>query len=133
MNEARRTVKMILKNRRNTVFAAESLTKEIIGVVTARLVRRKTVHSEYGKVGMIGIIYVKDHYRRRGIGKRLVAACIDHFERLGVRHVTLRSVVDNRVSDRFWERLSFAPALYVRSSTVQKLQRRLGAAARRRT
>jgi len=130
MNEARKTVKEMLKDRRNAVFVAECLTKEIIGIVNARLVKRETVHSEYGKVGEIGIIYVKDAYRRRGIGKRLVAACIDHFQRLGVRHVTLRSVVDNRASDRFWETLSFTPALYVRSSTVQKVQRRLGAAAR---
>lgn len=127
MKEARRTVRALLKDRKHVVFVAESSNKEIVGTVTARVLMRKTLHPEYRKVGEIGVICVEEAYRHQGIGKCLVEACIDHFDKKGVRHVTLRNVVYNQISDRFWRALSLNPILYVRSSTVNEIRGRLKA------
>ena len=129
MREARRTMKTLLKDRRHAIFVAESSNKEIVGIVTTRVLRRKTLHPEYRRVGEIGILHVQEASRRQGVGKCLVEACIDHFDKRGVKHVTLRSVVYNDISDRFWRSLSLNPALYVRSSTVDNVRNRLKAMA----
>lgn len=123
LKEARRSISKHMKQGK--CFVAISPENEIVGFTTVRLTKRETVHSGYRRVGEIGFLYVKEDQRRHNVGQHLVSACINFFEKKGIEHVTTRSVVYNKIADRFWNKLSFQPAIYVRSTTVGKVKQKL--------
>jgi len=125
MREARRTLRKLLDDRRSFVLVAETKEGEAIGMLTYRIVRRETRHSGYRMVADVGMMFVGERYRRLGVGRALVARCIEHLERRGVQHVTLRSVVANAQGNRFWDSLGLKPLLYIRSAPVARVKGKL--------
>jgi GNAT superfamily N-acetyltransferase len=125
MDEARRGMKKHLADRRNPIFIAVAPSGELAGFASTDVSERETVHRDYRRVGTIVLMFVKGEWRGRGAGRALVSACLEHFKRKGVVHLTLRSVVGNKLSERFWDSMSFEPKIYGRSTTVDKVEAKL--------
>jgi GNAT superfamily N-acetyltransferase len=125
--------------------AARALVAEVDGQVAgmmlltaaayAPLFDQRAVHAHY--------LHVKDGFRRRGVGKALLAAAVTFADEVGAEHVITSVLPQMRETQRFYARLGFGPVVVRRSATVSVLRRRLaptGAAtvtdnllARRRT
>jgi GNAT superfamily N-acetyltransferase len=125
--------------------AARALVAEVDGQVAgmmlltaaayAPLFDQRAVHAHYR--------HVKDGFRRRGVGKALLAAAVTFADEVGAEHVITSVLPQMRETQRFYARLGFGPVVVRRSATVSVLRRRLaptGAAtvtdnllARRRT
>lgn len=63
-----------------------------------------------GQDGRRGYIYhlaVHPFFRRQGIGKRLVAACLDGLNKAGIDKCHLFVFADNRQGMAFWETVGF--------------------------
>jgi GNAT superfamily N-acetyltransferase len=99
----------------------------------APLFEQRAVHAHF--------LHVRDGYRRRGVGKALLAAAVAFAEEVGAEHVMTSVLPQMRETQRFYARLGFGPVVVRRSAPVSVLRRRLagpvGAAehvvARRRT
>lgn len=101
----------------------------------APLFDQRAVHAHY--------LHVKDGFRRRGVGKALLAAAVSYADEVGAEHIITSVLPQMRETQRFYARLGFGPVVVRRSAPVSVLRRRLtpsGAAtvtdslvARRRT
>jgi ribosomal protein S18 acetylase RimI-like enzyme len=60
--------------------------------------------TSYGKLAWIHSVIVAKKYRRQGVGKKLVNACIDYSDGLGVRTLKLDAVP---AAKKFYEKLEF--------------------------
>jgi GNAT superfamily N-acetyltransferase len=121
MGEATSGMKRHLEDRRNPIFVALAPTGEPVGFASTSIAERETVHDDYRRIGTIGLLFVKEEWRKHGVGRKLVSACADHFQKKGVEHLTLRSVVGNKLSESFWDSLSFEPMIFGRSTTVERV------------
>ncbi len=125
MDEAMRGMKKHLADRKNPIFIAVAPSGEPVGFASTSIDNRETVHEEYRTVGTIVLMFVGEKWRGHGLGRALVSACVAHFKAKGVVQLTLRSVVGNELSERFWDSMSFEPKIYGRSTTVKKAEARL--------
>lgn len=71
--------------------------------------------------GFVDELWVAAGRRRRGTGRRLVAAALDALERAGVTRVEVRVLRANANAQGFWRALGFAPYVDI---LEQRLQRR---------
>ncbi len=62
-------------------------------------------------VGMIHDLAVHPDHRRRGIGRALVDAALDHFRQRGLDHIQVDWDPQNPAATAFWTTLGFAPRL----------------------
>jgi GNAT superfamily N-acetyltransferase len=107
--------------------AARSLVAEVDGQVAgmvlliaapfAPLFDQRSVHAHY--------LHVKDGFRRRGVGKALLAAAVTFADEVGAEHVITSVLPQMRETQRFYARLGFGPVVVRRSATVSVLRRRL--------
>ena len=125
MGEATSGMKRHLDDRDNPIFIAVAPTGESVGFASTNISERETVHEGYRRIGTIVLLFVDERWRGRGVGRKLVSACVDHFKKKGIEHLTLRSVVGNKLYERFWDSLSFKPMIYGRSTTVEKVDAKL--------
>lgn len=114
---------------------------EVVGMVVltatvyAPLFDQQAVHAHY--------LHVREGFRRRGVGKALLAAAVSFADEVGAEQVITSVLPRMRDTQRFYARLGFGPVVVRRSVAVSALRRRLtppGAAtvtehlvARRRT
>lgn len=87
----------------------------------APLFEQRAVHADY--------LHVRDGFRRRGVGKALLAAAVSFAEEAGVEHVMTSVLPQMRETQRFYARLGFSPVVVRRSVSVPVLRRRLGGPA----
>ena len=107
--------------------AARALVAEVDGLVAgmmlltaapfAPLFGQRSVHYHY--------LHVKDGFRRRGVGKALLAAAVTFADEVGAEHVITSVLPQMRETQRFYARLGFGPVVVRRSATVSVLRRRL--------
>jgi ribosomal protein S18 acetylase RimI-like enzyme len=107
--------------------AALALVAEVDGQVAgmmlltaapfAPLFEQRSVHAHY--------LHVKDGFRRRGVGKALLAAAVTFADEVGAEHVITSVLPQMRETQRFYARLGFGPVVVRRSATVSVLRRRL--------
>jgi GNAT superfamily N-acetyltransferase len=83
----------------------------------APLFEQRAVHAHY--------LHVRDGYRRRGVGKALLAAAVAFAEDVGAEHVMTSVLPQMRETQRFYARLGFSPVVVRRSAPVSVLRRRL--------
>jgi GNAT superfamily N-acetyltransferase len=83
----------------------------------APLFDQRAVHAHY--------LHVRDGYRRRGVGKALLAAAAAFAEEVGAEHVMTSVLPQMRETQRFYARLGFSPVVVRRSAPVSVLRRRL--------
>lgn len=62
-------------------------------------------------VGMIHDLAVRPDRRRRGVGRALVDAALEHFHQRGLRHIQVDWDPHNPGATAFWTALGFAPRL----------------------
>ncbi len=72
---------------------------ELVGVVLC---------SHDGRRGYIDQLAVRSSHRRQGIGRSLVARCLFHLMRLGIRRWNLFVLEDNQPAISFWQALGWA-------------------------
>lgn len=73
----------------------------------------------------VGYINVRTAHRRRGIGRRLIAAVLDYAEEVEASHVSVAVDPTMREANRFFARLGMRPLMTHRSASVAVLRRRL--------
>jgi GNAT superfamily N-acetyltransferase len=83
----------------------------------APLFEQRAVHAHF--------LHVRDGYRRRGVGKALLAAAVAFAEEVGAEHVMTSVLPQMRETQRFYARLGFSPVVVRRSAPVSVLRRRL--------
>jgi GNAT superfamily N-acetyltransferase len=83
----------------------------------APLFEQRAVHAHY--------LHVRDGFRRRGVGKALLAAAVAFAEEVGAEHVITSVLPQMRETQRFYARLGFSPVVVRRSAPVSVLRRRL--------
>jgi GNAT superfamily N-acetyltransferase len=85
----------------------------------APLFDQEAVHVHY--------LHVRSMFRRRGVGKALLAAAAAFAEEIGADHVMTSVLPQLRETNRFYARLGFSPVVIRRSVPVAVLRRRLAA------
>lgn len=102
------------------------LDDEVVGVVLltatayAPLFDQRAVHANY--------LHVREGYRKRGVGRALLAAAVSFADEAGAEHVITSVLPQMRDTQRFYARLGFAPVVVRRSVPVPVLRRRLAGA-----
>jgi len=102
------------------------LDDEVVGVVLltatayAPLFDQRAVHAHY--------LHVRDGYRKRGVGRALLAAAVSFADEAGAEHVITSVLPQMRDTQRFYARLGFGPVVVRRSVPVPVLRRRLAGA-----
>lgn len=74
---------------------AARLGSELVGAVLA---------GHDGRRGYLYHLAVAEHCRRQGLGRKLVARCLERLQQAGIRRVTIFSIVDNSAGEAFWLR-----------------------------
>jgi GNAT superfamily N-acetyltransferase len=72
-------------------------------------------------------LHVREGFRRRGVGKALLAAAVAFAEETGAEHVMTGVLPQLRETQRFYARLGMSPVVVRRSAPVSMLRRRLSA------
>lgn len=62
-----------------------------------------------GRRGSIDQLVVDPAYRRQGLGRSMVARCLYHLMRQGIRRLHLFVYEDNEQAITFWEKLGWSP------------------------
>jgi len=60
-----------------------------------------------GRRGYLQHVLVLPAYRKRGIARRLVSACLKELKRQGIEKVHLDVLEDNAAGQRFWQQLGW--------------------------
>ncbi|HEX4699869.1 MAG TPA: GNAT family N-acetyltransferase [Actinomycetes bacterium] len=98
---------------------------EVAGIVLlsdtpyAPLFDQRAVNAHY--------LHVREGFRRRGVGKALLAAAVAFAEETGAEHVMTSVLPQLRETQRFYARLGMSPVVVRRSAPVSMLRRRLSA------
>jgi len=74
----------------------------------------------------ISNLLVARKYRRRGIGRALLAATVHLTDQRGIEHIVASVVAGSRDANRYLARLGFAPLVVRRLATTTTLRRSLG-------
>ncbi|RJS90514.1 GNAT family N-acetyltransferase [Candidatus Bathyarchaeota archaeon] len=77
----------------------------IVGFIYGEFSHRTTYTPN--NIGRISILYVREEFRRRGIGKRLVEELCRFFASKNVEEVTLNYIIGNEEAEGFWGALGF--------------------------
>ena len=73
----------------------------------------------------VDYVTVLERFRRRGVGRALVAAATAYAEDAGAEHVVINVFPGLRDANRFYARLGFTPLVVRRVASVAALRRRL--------
>ncbi|MEM2146283.1 MAG: GNAT family N-acetyltransferase [Candidatus Jordarchaeaceae archaeon] len=80
---------------------------EIIGFTFATISRMFPLDVTEHAVGTINDVYVLPEFRGRGVGKRMVAECLEKFKARGVKNVRLSVLAENKAAIKLYEKLNF--------------------------
>lgn len=120
--EITRDIEQMLSDESGRVMVAE-MEGNIVGY-TYGTVSHRTSYTPRS-VGFINGIYVREPYRRRGIGTRLVWELCKFFNAESVEEVNLRYVLGNREGEEFWKSLGFKPVILTANIPLEALEDRL--------
>ena len=109
--EIRRLLDAQLRDPDAVIFVAEQ-EGSLRGFCTVRVDRAPPIHTELERAEITDVA-VAAAERRRGIGRRLVAAALDWLRVRGVERVEVRVAVRNQEGQGFWRALGFADLMDV--------------------
>jgi GNAT superfamily N-acetyltransferase len=90
---------LIAKNDKNEIIA--------YGIATIKKPTKPTSYIKFKKFGFIEAIYVKDKFRRKGIGKEIFKKFLEWFKSNGVRVIELTVHEKNKLGIVFWKKHGF--------------------------
>lgn len=114
-DDSREGVAKYLLRNPNTCFVAED-HGELLGVI---------ISGHDGRRGFIYHTTVREEYRGRGIGKKLVDSALAALEREGIHKVALVAFAKNESGNLFWEKIGFTARedLVYRNKNIHQLER----------
>ena len=120
----RRLAEVLICGDRQLLVAIDELTGALVGFVLV-------FDDEIGAIVrfpalQISHLVVDKAFRRRGIGRALLSACVHLAEQRGVEHVVASAVTTSRDANRYLARLGFAPLVVRRIAPTSVLRRSLG-------
>jgi ribosomal protein S18 acetylase RimI-like enzyme len=80
---------------------------EIIGFTFATISREFPLDVDEHALGTINDVYVLPEFRRRGIGKKMVAECLEKIKAKDVKNVRLSVLAENKAAIKLYEKLNF--------------------------
>jgi GNAT superfamily N-acetyltransferase len=89
------------KSPRMCIYVAENETGEVVGLAVGGPPKEKGRKN----TGEIYALYVRDHYQRRGLGRRLVQAVAGHLAPLGMTALIIGCLAVNTRARQFYEAL----------------------------
>ena len=92
----------------SSLVAVADTGGEIVAYCLARVNQRPPVVRDR-ILGHLSDLAVTERWRRRGIGRRMVAEVKDWFKSRKIRRMELRANVANEVSTRFWRKMGLEP------------------------
>lgn len=66
---------------------------------------------DWARAGYITQMFVHEDFRRHGVGRQMVAFCVEWLRQRGVEQVMLNVDVDNPHGEQFWRAAGFEPYL----------------------
>jgi ribosomal protein S18 acetylase RimI-like enzyme len=121
-----------LSQRFGEILAAEErvllVAAEERGAVVGMLAARQ---DSVGAIDLTPVLHVTHllvapHYRRRGIGRSLLAAAVHLADEQGLEHVLATASAGSREGNRYLARIGFAPLVVHRIASTSMLRRSLG-------
>jgi len=100
-----------LMNRDDALAVIARDGADLVGYAVGRITSLPSFF-ESRQRGYIHDVYVRERYRQRGIGRRLVDEILSWFRRRGVTHVELTVAANNDDATAFWRSLGFETYMY---------------------
>lgn len=92
---------------------------DVIGYVQGEVTSRNDYIPKI--VGQISFVYVREQFRRKDVGRRLVKEILGFFELNNVERLTIRYIIGNKEAEGFWRNLGFKPIITTSSIHLRKL------------
>jgi len=112
--------KLINEEGRMLVAVTE---KELVGFAYGEVSHRTTYTPNV--IGQISIVYVREEFRRQGVGKQLVEELCQFFRSKNVEEVTLNYISGNKEAEGFWGVLGFEPVRISANLGFEQLMKQL--------
>lgn len=87
-------------------FIRRNPTTSVVARADGRIVGSILCGSD-GRQGALYHVCVADAYRRRGIGTRMVAHCMERLREMGINKVSLIAFVGNDAGNAFWRQIGW--------------------------
>lgn len=115
---------MILDDPDRTLFLAVDADEQVLGMAVA------SVEEVSATVALPGVhisnLVVGARFRRRGVGRGLIAAIVRYAEAHGIDHIVAGVISEDRETHRYLARLGFAPMVVRRVAPTATVRRALG-------
>ncbi|MGB9675510.1 MAG: GNAT family N-acetyltransferase [Candidatus Nanoarchaeia archaeon] len=82
--------------------------KEIMGYFLAKI-EKAPIYITPKRIGVIYDAFVKEKYRRKGIGENLFKVVLDWFKKNKIKHVEVTADYRNKQAIQFLKKLNFKP------------------------
>lgn len=114
----------ILANRERVLLIASDDSGVTAGMLAAR-------NDDIGAIDIMHVLLithlvVAPGYRRRGIGRSLLAAAVHLADEAGIEHMLATAAAGSREGNRYLARIGFAPLVLYRIAPTNVLRRSLG-------
>jgi GNAT superfamily N-acetyltransferase len=114
----------IITESSRTLLVAVDDNAGVVGLLVAR-------RDEIGAIDLKPVLHVSHllvmpRFRRRGVGRALLAAAVQVAEEWGIEHVLATAASGSREGNRYLARLGFAPLVVNRVAPTSVLRRSLG-------
>jgi ribosomal protein S18 acetylase RimI-like enzyme len=121
---AERLVDIIGSGERELLVAVDDVADTIVGLLVAKV-------DEIGAIDVVAALHithlmVAPRYRRRGVGRALLAAAVHLADERGVDRVLATVASGSREANRYLARVGFAPLVMQRLASTATLRRALG-------
>ncbi|MCK9439377.1 GNAT family N-acetyltransferase [Patescibacteria group bacterium] len=100
-----KSLKKNIYSSNSCIFIAEENNK-IIGYLLAFKVNRLEMF-KVKKAGLIADVFIKEDYRRKGIGDKLIKECFDWFRGDKISFAEINVEVSNKQAINFWNKKGF--------------------------
>lgn len=124
--KGKETVKTELKEQisnENGCLKVALKRKELIGFAYGEVFHRLEYKPKH--IGKISLVFVKEAFRRRGVGTLLIRELCRYFSAENIERITLRHVLGNEEAENFWCKLGFEPILVTSDTRLGELKNRL--------
>lgn len=118
----KKEVKTMLEEEGKSTIVAQT-NEKLVGFACGNIQE----HERYSprRAGQIETIFVRNDWRRRGIGTQLVSALCRFFDSKNIQEITLRFALGNKEAENFWKTLGFQPLIVTVNTRLETLKEKL--------